>query len=131
MASSCFTRGSAPPPPLRDQVPQELDRGLAEGTLGNVEQEAEIPQPLKHRPQMLDMGVLIWASNQHVIQVNKDIAQASPHSIHQPLECLASVAEAKRHAKKLPESEGGDYRCLLNILQPHRYLIVAFLQVQF
>jgi len=37
------------------------------------------------------------ASNQHIIQVAEDKGQASQHLVHQPLESLPSISEAKGH----------------------------------
>ena len=50
------------------------------------------------------MLVMCAASNQHVIQVHEDKGEATQYLVHQPLEGLARVAEAKWHPDELEEA---------------------------
>ena len=76
------------------------------------------------------MLVMCVASNQHVIQVHEDKGEATQYLVHQPLEGLARVAEAKRHPDELEEAKWGADCCLVHMLWLDWYLVIAFPQVQ-
>ena len=54
--------------------------------------------------QVLHLLLMCAASYQHVIQVHKDKREATQYIVHQPLEGLACVAEAKWHPDELEEA---------------------------
>jgi hypothetical protein len=76
--------------------------------------------------------MLIWggAAYQDVIQVAESKIQSAQDLVHESLERPAGAPQTKRHAKKLPESEGGDNRRFVNVALLYWDLVVAFTKIQ-
>ena len=51
--------------------------------------------------------------------------------VHQPLEGLGGILEAKRHVEVLKQAKGGDDGCLRDIGSGDHHLVVALYQVEF
>jgi hypothetical protein len=57
-----------------------------------------------------------------IIYVNKNKRQLLKQIVLQPLECLSSITQAKRHVNVLKQSKGGDDGRLLTVLRGNGYL---------
>ena len=72
----------------------------------------------------------VGGGSQVVVQVHKDTGLVSKGVVHQPLEGLGGVLEAKRHVEVLEQAEGGDDGCLRDSGSGDWHLVVALDQVQ-
>ena len=79
---------------------------------------------------MVHMRRQILGEDKYFIHVDKAEGKIPQNLIHKALECVISVPEAKRHAKKFKPPEEGDDSGLLDILWRNWHLIVTFLKVQ-
>ena len=70
------------------------------------------------------------AGHQNVVQVDEDAVQPVQHLVHEALEGLPGIPEAKGHPQKLEEAEGGDHRRLGDVLGGHWHLVVPLPQIQ-
>ena len=80
--------------------------------------------------EMILMRREILGEDMNIIHVDKTEGKITQNLIHKALKHVASVSEAKGHAKELEHPKGGDDGGLLDVLQRNRYLIVTFLEVQ-
>ena len=81
---------------------------------------------------MSTMFLSIRAGDQDIINIDKEeILEASAHLIHESLERLRCVLEAKWHAEKFEETEGCYYRCLGDVGSCNGDLVVSTYQVNF
>ena len=109
---------------------QKFHLGGVKDALLVVEDQAKLLQALQNLLEILLMLLCCLAGHQDVVQVDEGVGNAQQHLVHEPLEGLPSIAESKRHPEKLVQPEGGDHRCLLDVLGGHWHLVVALPQVQ-
>ena len=86
-------------------------------------------QAAKELPNMGDVGASAWTRDEDIIQVDKDEWKTSKHSVHQPLERLRRIFEAKRHPDKLEESKWRYYGGLLDMIFLHWDLMIPAYQI--
>ena len=75
------------------------------------------------------MFIGIFASDQDITRVCEAAWESAENLVDEPLECLCSVDQAKRHPDKFEESKWGGDGCLRNVLQLHWNLVVCPHQV--
>ena len=63
------------------------------------------------------------ACNEDIVKIDEDVGQAPQNPIHQPLERLGRVLEAKGHPQELEQAERGYDPRLLNITRRHWDLV--------
>ena len=73
----------------------------------------------------------VLGEDKDVIHIEEAGGKITQNLIHEALENVTSVSEAKRHAKKFEHPKGGDDSGLLDVLRRNWHLIVSFLKVQF
>ncbi len=79
---------------------------------------------------MQEMFIRGGAAYEDVVQVAERKIQPTQNLVHESLERLPGIPQAERHTQKLPESEGGDNRRLVNVSLLYWDLIVAFSKIQ-
>jgi hypothetical protein len=78
---------------------------------------------------MEEMLLTGWAENEEIIEVNKEEGKGTEKGVHEALESLCSIFEAKRHEIELKEAKGSYYCCLWDVICLHGNLIITFLQI--
>ena len=78
-------------------VPQVVYLGLSQLILLPVEDQAMLLQQCEHLSQVCHVLLVRSTSNQHIIRIAEYEGQARQHLVHQPLESLPSISEAKGH----------------------------------
>ncbi|KFD60300.1 hypothetical protein M514_27519 [Trichuris suis] len=79
-------------------VTEKVNRTAAKLALVKVYDEAVRVQPLKKLSEMSEMFLAIAAGDENVIEINESEIQSTAHCVHEALERLGSILEAKRHA---------------------------------
>ena len=87
-----------------------------EDTLLPVEVEARRSKTAKDSAKIIDVLLERRAGNKDIIEVDENAFEAAEDTIHQPLERLGRILEAKRHAKEFVEAERRDDGRLLYVL---------------
>ena len=84
---------------------QAHDFGLEERALGRLKLQIELPEPLKHHMQALQMLLLCVTKDYDVIQVDHTICEVQlPQGVlHEMLEHRGCIVRPERHAGKLIE----------------------------
>ena len=67
--------------------------------------------------------------NQEVVQVDKDKGKGTKDGVHEALECLGTIFQAKRHPKKLKGAEWSDNGGFRDMIRMHRDLMVCLCKV--
>ena len=75
------------------------------------------------------MFLVVAQCDKDVIHVDEREGETSQDVIHQPLKCLSSVGETKWHPQKFKKAEGGDDRCLVNVVRCHWNLMITLAKV--
>ena len=84
----------------------------------------------KNLPEVVHMRREVLGEDKDVIHSDKAEGKITQTLIHEALEGVTSVPEAKRHSKKFKHFEGGDDGGLLDVFMRNWHLIVSFLKVQ-
>ena len=71
------------------------------------------------------MFIGVFACHQDVIEVYEQEIQILEDRVHEPLEGLCGVLEAKWHTEKLQKSERCNHCCLGHVLWVDWYLVIA------
>ena len=84
---------------------QVHDFRLEERALQRLELQIELPEPLEHHTQALQVFLLCATKDYDIIQVDHTICEAQlPQGVlHEMLECRQCIAQPERHAGKLVE----------------------------
>jgi hypothetical protein len=114
-----------------DPVAQAINLWDSKGTLGRVDAEAIGGQHIKDLLKVEEVLLSGWAENEEIIQVNEKEGKGAEKGVHEALESLGSIFEAKRHEIELEEAKGSFYCCLWDVVFLHGHLIITLLQVQF
>ncbi len=72
-----------------------------------------------------------WTENEEIVKVNEKEGKGTEEGVHEALEDLSGIFEAKWHEIELEEAKGGYYCCLWDVVFLRRYLIITLLQIQF
>ena len=80
---------------------KELDGSLAKVALGAVDRQTSLSQTCEELPQVVFMKGRTGASHQNVVQIDEEEREVSQHTVHQALECLSAIFEAKWHPDEL------------------------------
>ncbi len=86
-------------------VSQELHGGGGEHTLCRVDLQAVLLKDGEDLPEMLDVLLQAVAGDDDVIQVAEDEGEVLEDAVHEVLEGLGGVAEAKGHEEVLEQTE--------------------------
>ena len=70
-------------------------------------------------------------SDQNVVQVHKHTVQTTTNGVHEPLERLRRIFQAKGHVQEFKQSKRSYDGRLADILSTNRYLIVTTDQINF
>ena len=101
-------------------------------TLGQIDNQTMLLQAFEQKAQMSLVLCGVGACNQDVVNVDKNvILESSAHLIHQSLECLGRILEAKRHSKKLKKAKRRDHCSLWYVSRSYWDLIVSPYEVDF
>ena len=92
--------------------------------------QAMLPTEDKNLWEMIHMRREIPGEDKDVIHVDVAERKITQNLIHKGLETVASISEAKGHAKKFEHPKGGDDGGLLDVLRRNWHLIITFLEVQ-
>ena len=85
----------------------------------------------KKLPETDHMRGEVLGEDKDVIHIDKAEGKITQNLIHEALEHVTSIPDAKRNAKKFEHPKGGDDGGLLDILWRNWHLIESFLKVQF
>ena len=111
-------------------MPEESDGRLPKLALGDVEGEAALFHDLKNLPEMLQVLAAVGAAHQIVVGEWEAKRKISKILVDEPLECLAGVAQPKRHKIVFEKAKRGDDRRFRFVGFRYRYLVIAFNKVQ-
>jgi hypothetical protein len=112
-------------------IAEENDFGCAEDAFRRVNQDPVFLKPGEYSSQVLLVLLAGLGENEDIVQVRKTTVESSQHFVHESLERLGCVAEAKGHVEELEEAEGSCDGGLWNVVGMHRNLIVGSHQVDF
>jgi hypothetical protein len=98
---------------------------------GRIDAEAVGGQHIKNLSEMEEMLFPGRTENEEVVKVDEKERERTEKGIHEPLERLGGVFEAKWHEVKFKETKGRDYGCFWNVVFLHRHLIISLFQIQF
>jgi hypothetical protein len=98
-------------------------------TFGRINAKVVCSQHIKDLFEMEEVFCTVFAENEDVIQVKENEGKETQKGIHEALEGLSSIFEAKRHEMKFKQSEWSDYLRLWNVVFCHGYLIIALFQI--
>ncbi len=70
-----------------------------------IQQQVVLPQPLENDPQVLHMCGLVRAVYRDVIRIDENECETGSHHVHDSLEGLPCIPEAKRHAERFPQTK--------------------------
>ena len=73
----------------------------------------------------------IYASNENVIDVDRNEIETTSNFVHETLKSLCFVAETKRHLGKLEQPKWGGDGSFTNIFLGNGYLVVCSNKVDF
>jgi hypothetical protein len=105
-----------------DLVAKKLEGGGGENTRGGVDGEIVFLKYGKKLTKMVQVFLKCPAGNQMVEW------QMTKQAVIQALESLCCVCETKWHEKILPQAEGCDDCCLLNVTLLHGHLMITLNQ---
>ena len=71
------------------------------------------------------MGAVVGAGHQNIIKIDEGKVDGAEDAIHEPLECLRRILEAKRHPQEFKQSKRRNNGGLRNIVGRHWNLIEA------
>ena len=104
-----------------------LDVRSSEGTLHQIDGEAVEAAEVEDTAEMLLVRVQRVGKNQCIIQIDVTKWEITKDFVHDPLESLGGVPEAKREAKELEEAKGSGDGSLGNVGGSHGNLEITFL----
>lgn len=76
------------------------------------------------------MGFGGGTGDEDVVEINKNEGKILEDVVHEALECLGGISEAKRHGKVFEKAERGDHRRFGNVGGVNGNLVVTFDEVQ-
>jgi hypothetical protein len=100
--------------------------GLSKGGFFRVKEKVVLFENGENLLEELKMGVHVCCGEEYVIQVNKNVGEMGKKAVHEALEGLGSVAEAKGHVDVFEKAKRSCYCSLRDIRRSHRYLMVSF-----
>ena len=77
------------------------------------------------------MVFFVATCHQDVVQVDEKEIEPLENGVHQPLEGLCGIFEAKRHTEEFEKSKRADNGSLWNVVWVNGYLVIASDQVHF
>ena len=83
-----------------------------------------VVKELEDLAQVVHVSLLVRASHQNIVKVDKGEGDAAEDAVHQSLEGLCCVLQPERHPEKLEKTEGSDDGGLGDILGSHRNIQV-------
>ena len=131
IADSLDMRGQGGDARGRDGVAKKRESGLGENTFGQVDQKTIGFENVKNGGEMGKVRGKIGTGHQNVVEIDKHKRKTTEEMIHEPLESLSSIAEAKRHFGEFKKTERGDNGSFGNIGGGDRNLVITLHQVQF
>ena len=126
MASMCLVRGATPA--AETVWPRNSTVDLPNSHLAGMIQP-KVTKAIKDLAEMIHVLLHVSAGHQDVVEVDEAETQVGPHPVHEELESVSSIPEAKGHHNKLPEAEGSHNGSLGNVHRVHHDLIIPFHQV--
>ena len=110
---------------------KEFQAANTRQAFGRVDANAMIAEMLEHLLQVLFVFLVGRAGNEDVINIVKVEMQSVKYLIHEALESLTTVAQAKWHADKLKQAERGGNGCFGDVRRFYGYLMVSSYKVEF
>jgi hypothetical protein len=96
---------------------------------GRIDAEAIGGQHIKDLAEVEEMLFPGRTENEKVIKIDEKERKGTEKGIHEALERLGSIFEAKGHEVEFKETKGSDYCCFWNVVFMHRHLIVTLFQI--
>jgi hypothetical protein len=90
-----------------------------------------LSQSEEELPEMPGVLLLVLAGHLQVVEVPEDRLEVGGGAVYFPLEGGSRIHQTKRHPQKLKGSEWCSDSSFLYISRVHRYLMVAFSQINF
>ena len=131
IADSFDMRGQGGDSRGRDGVTEKRESRLGKNTFGQVDQKTVGLEDVKNGGEMGKVRGKIRTGYQNVVEIDKHKRKTTEEMIHEPLESLSSIAEAKRHFGEFKKTERGDDGSFGNIGGGDRNLVITLHQVQF
>jgi len=113
-----------------DLVAEEGDRRLSKGALGEVDEEAVVSEEVEELSEVGEVLLEVGAGHQDVVEINKEEGKVLEDVVHEALEGLCRIAEAKGHGEVFVKSEGSNDGGFRNVRGVDGNLVVAFDEVQ-
>jgi hypothetical protein len=108
---------------------EEIEGGLGKRAFGEVDEEAVVAEDGEKFLEVGDVLIKGRTGDKDVVQVDESEREAFEEVVHEALEGLGGVAEAKGHDKVFVEAKGGDDCSLGNVRRVNGDLVIAFDQV--
>ena len=131
IADSFDMRGQGGDSRGRDGVTEKRESRLGKNTFGQVDQKTVGFENVKNGGEMGKVRGKIGTGHQNVVEIDKHKGKTTEEMIHEPLESLSSIAEAKRHFGEFKKTERSDNGSFGNIGGGDRNLVITLHQVQF
>ena len=87
---------------------EKRESGLGKNAFGQVDQKTICLENVKNGGEMGKVRGKIGTGHQNVVEIDKHKRKTTEEMVHEPLESLSSIAEAKRHFGEFKKTERGD-----------------------
>ena len=113
-----------------NMMAKEIHGRLGKGAFGKVDEKAVGSQNGEKLMKMVKVLLRGGAGHQDIIQVDENERKVMQDVVHQSLEGLSRVAEAKGHSEVLIEAKGSNNHRFRNVRRMDGNLVIAFYQIK-